>query len=209
VRRLRQHANPLSLHHLDTGAERLRLPAERPVEVELGCADADFLFERCRSDPQRTYVGVEIRRDLVDRVNRRAQAAGSPQLRAVYANLSHDLERLFSPGQVAVCHINFPDPCFKRKQRKRRFLTPALVTSLARVLSPGGQLAFQSDVFDLALEALALLEDRASVFRNECGPWSFARENPFGARTRRERHCLERGLRIWRFRFQRTAAGRP
>ncbi len=209
MRRLRQHANPLSLHHLETGAERLRLPPKRLVEVELGCADADFLFERCDRDPQRTYVGVEIRRDLVERVNRLARARGYPQLLAVYANLSHDLERLFSPGQVAVCHINFPDPCFKRKQRKRRFLTPALVSSLARVLAPGGRLAFQSDVFDLALEALALLEEQAPVFRNECGPWSFARENPSGARTRRERHCLAQGLRIWRFRFRRTTAEKP
>jgi tRNA (guanine-N7-)-methyltransferase len=149
-------------------------------------------------------VGVEIRRALVERVNRQAYAAGWSQLRAVYANLSYDLDRLFAPGQVSACHVNFPDPCFKRKQRKRRFMTPELVTSLARILAPGGRLAFQSDVFDLALEALALLEQREDLFGNEIGPWSFACDNPFGARSSRERHCLEQGRRIWRLRFLRT-----
>ncbi len=203
-RRTRQHANPLSLRHLHTGATRLDLPADRPVEVELGCADAEFLFARCAQEPLRSYVGVEIRRDLVDQVNRQAQALGLSQLRAVYANLSYDLERLFAPGQIQLCHINFPDPCFKRSQRKRRFFTPELAQSLHQVLAPGGVLAFQSDVFDIALQSLAILEEQAPRFQNELEPWTFARSHPYGVRSRRERRCEERQMRIWRFRFRRA-----
>lgn len=205
-RRVRQHVNALALHHLETGAPRLSLPADRPVEVELGCADAAFLFERCARDPGREYVGVEIRREMVDRVNQRAAEGGLAQVRGVYANLLLDLDRVFAPASVDLCHINFPDPFFKRSQHKRRFLTPELCAALGRVLRPGGRLAFQSDVFEIALETLDLLEQSAPTFVNELGPWCFARENPFGARSRRERRCEARGLRIWRLRFLRESA---
>lgn len=205
-RRIRQHVNALSLGHLVSGTERLVLPPDRPVEVELGCADGAFLFERCALRPRGFYVGVEIRREMVDRMNRRAAAARSPQILGVYGNLLCDLEALFQGASVDLCHINFPDPFFKRCQHKRRFLTPGLVDSLWRILRPGGLLSFQSDVFELALEALDLLEQSSPHFENEMASWRFAHSNPFGARSRRELRCEARGLRIWRLRFRRSAA---
>jgi len=205
ARRIRHHANPLSLYHLETGATRLHLPPERPVEIELGCADAQFLFERARSDSKRTYIGVELRKDLVDRVNRRSQQGRLLPVSAVYANAACDLEELFFARSVSLVHVNFPDPCFKRSQRKRRFMTPRVAKSLARILLPGGRISFQSDVFDIALASLAVLEEAEPWLENELGPWTFARDNPFGARSRREVWCDECGIRIWRFRFRRTS----
>ncbi|MFH2007315.1 MAG: methyltransferase domain-containing protein [bacterium] len=201
-RRIRHHVNPLSVHHLDTGATRVIVLAALPLEVELGCAEGEFLFARCLIEPARCYVGVEIRAELVDRVNTQAAQQGVGQVQSVYANLLTDLEVLFAPGSVDLCHINFPDPCFKRSQHKRRFLTPELTSALLRILRPGGRLAFQSDVFELALEAMELLELAAPALVNELSPWSFARDNPFGAQTRRERRCLEREQRIWRLRYR-------
>jgi tRNA (guanine-N7-)-methyltransferase len=205
-RRIRHHVNPLSAHHLDTGAGRLALPAGRPVEVELGCAEGEFLFARACVVPDRWVVGVEIREALVTRINARAATEQAP-VQAVYANLMSDLETLFAPGAVALCHVNFPDPCFKRSQHKRRFFTPELAGSIARVLAPEGLVSVQTDIWDLGLEALEILETSAD-FVNALGPWTFARENVFGARTRRERRCQERGTVIWRLRFER-APSRP
>jgi hypothetical protein len=61
-------------------------------------------------------------------------------------------------------------------------------------------------VFDLALDALAVLEDAADRFANTGGPWSFARENPYGARSLREARCERRGMRIWRMCYRRVGA---
>ncbi len=200
-RRIRQHVNPLSLRHMDTGARRVALPLGALAEAELGCAEGEFLFARARAAPGRFLVGVEIRQQLVERINRQAAAQGSAVM-AVYANLNMDLDRLFAPSSLAVCHVNFPDPCFKRSQHKRRFLTPELASSICRVLRLGGLLSVQTDIWDLALEALEILESGGELV-NELGPWSFARENIFAARTRRERRCMERGKKIWRLRFSR------
>ena len=200
--RVRQHVNPFSLNHLETQAERIVLPANRPVEVELGCAEGDFLFRRARIRPERHYLGIEIRRPLADKVNARAESEGFPQVEAVYANLLVDLEQLLSPASVDAVHVLFPDPWFKRRHKKRRVLNRELAVDLARILKPGGLLFFQSDVFELALDALATLESMEGRVENREGPWKFLRENPFGARSRREDHCLLKGIPIWRFLFE-------
>jgi tRNA (guanine-N7-)-methyltransferase len=198
VRRLRQHVNPLALQHVSVRAEAVALPSDLPIEVELGCADARFLFERAAAESHVRLVGVEIRKDLVERVNRRAAADQlGDRLIAIHANISTDLERLFRPRSVRRFHLNFPDPWFKRRHQKRRVLTPEVAAVLRSQLEAGGEVFFQSDVFELALDAMAAIEE-TELFRNLHGPWSFAGRNPFGARSKREARVEELGKRVWR-----------
>jgi tRNA (guanine-N7-)-methyltransferase len=200
-RRVRHHVNPLAERYLSPLAGRLELPPGE-VEVELGCADARFLFERAPRVPGTTLVGVEIREKLVKQVNRLAREQGLSNLRAVFANMNVELPLLFADRQLARAFINFPDPWFKRKHHNRRVVNPELVTALADKLRPGGELFFQSDVFDLALDALAVMED-APQFINTAGSWSFLRDNPYGVKSLREVRCEERGMRIWRMLYTR------
>src|SRR5262249_46472475 len=123
-RRIRHHVNPLKLEYVTTGAQRLALPVERPIEVELGSADGQWLFERAARDANRVLIGVEIRRPLVEAVNRRASALGLEQrVRAVYANLASELDALFADQAIDRFVLNFPDPWFKRRHHKRRVVS--------------------------------------------------------------------------------------
>src|SRR5262249_33724672 len=145
--------------------------AGKLVEVELGCADAQFLFQRAERAPDRLYVGLEIREDLATEVNERARRAGVPvEVRFCHANL--DYAALFSPQSVAAVYVNFPDPWFRRRPPKRRVVDAPLARAIAESLSPGGQIFFQSDVWDVALDALAVLEAEP-LLTNQAGPWSF------------------------------------
>ena len=170
------------------------------MEVELGCADALFLFERAAAHPAVTCIGVEIRRDLVEDVNLRAAEAGLKNLRAVFANINTDLDALFPEGRLDRVFINFPDPWFKRRHHNRRVMTPEIAELLHRKIAPGGTLFFQSDVFELGIDAMAAIE-QTGRFENAHGPWSFAPDNPWGARSLRELRCEDKGLRIWRMRY--------
>lgn len=203
-KRVRHHVNPLRLSLFERRAARIPLPDRGEVEVELGCADARFLFERAPHHPGTTFIGLEIRRPLVEQVNRAAAEQGLANLHAWFSNINIDLDRLFADGRVQRAHVNFPDPWFKQRHRKRRLVTPELVATLHRKLAPAGELFFQSDVWDLALDALAVFEDAPTLFTNVAGPWSFLRDNPFGAKSLREVRCEERGLRIWRMLYRRV-----
>lgn len=178
------------------------LPATGEVEVELGCADARFLFERAAAHPEVFCVGVEIREDLVHDVNLRARAGGLANLKAVFAHINVDLDRLFPDGRLARVFVNFPDPWFKRRHQKRRVMTPEVVSAIHGKLATGGELLFQSDVFEVALEAMAAIEG-SELFANRAGEWSFVADHGYGARSLREVRCAEKSMRIWRMVYQR------
>jgi tRNA (guanine-N7-)-methyltransferase len=95
----------------------------------------------------------------------------------------------------------FPDPWPKKRQLKRRLLTPGTVRELARVLRPGGELRFASDSGDYAAEALLLMRQsgafawtamRASDWRERGAGWP---------ETRYERRALVEGRSAYYLRF--------
>lgn len=202
-KRLRHHVNPLKVGLTTSFAGLVALPPTGEVEVELGCADAKFLFTRAAQAPDLTCIGIEIRRELVSEVNHKAEQLGLKNLRAIFANINAALEHLFPPASLARVFLNFPDPWFKRRHHKRRVLTPAVARTITEQLVAGGVLYFQSDVYDLALDAMAVLEDETGLI-NQDGPWSFTRVNPWGARTLREEYCEEDGKRIWRMFYRKV-----
>ncbi len=207
ARRVRHHVNPLrSSFWARDALATLELPSGGDVEAELGCADARFLFERAPHHPHIHFLGLEIREPLVDEVNKKAREAGLANLRAVFCNINVDLPTLVPDASLARVFINFPDPWFKRRHQRRRLMNDELVDVLHRKLRSGGELFFQSDVFDLALDAMAVLEEAPDRFANVAEPWSFVRENPYGAKSLREVRCEERGMRIWRMCYRRVGA---
>jgi tRNA (guanine-N7-)-methyltransferase len=203
--RIRQHVNPLKSDLLDI-ADVPRVEAEpgRALEVELGAAEAHFLLDRARGDRDTLFVGVEIRRELVEAVNAACAADGPANIRSVFANMSVDMGRLFRDRSVRRFFLNFPDPWFKSRQHKRRVIGPGLMAEIGRALAPGGEIYVQTDIFALALDAMAALEADPG-FVNTAGTWTFLRANPYGdSKSRRERQCESEGVRIWRLLYKRS-----
>ena len=203
-RRVRQHVNPLGLAYIEPRAVPVPPPpalATAPVEVELGCADGQFSFQLAAAHPDVFVVGLDIRERVIDR-NRRASAA-TANLEFGYVNLNVDLDRVFAPDSVRRFHVLFPDPWFKSKHHKRRVLEPGLLATMHTQLTEDGELHFASDVFEVALAAMAEIEE-APGFDNFLAPWSFWRGNPFAGQSRREDTTIARGQRVWRMRYRRT-----
>jgi tRNA (guanine-N7-)-methyltransferase len=202
--KIRQHVNPLKSDLLEIAdVPRLARPAGGFLEVELGSAEAVFLIERAEVVPEALLVGVEIRREMVTRADRLCREAGVTNVRNVFANMSVDLDRLFEPRSVRRFHINFPDPWWKSRQHKRRVVGRGLIGDLAEALEPGGEIHVMTDIFDIALEAMASLEEEGpSRFLNAREPWRFYSGNPFQARSRRERQCELEQKKIWRLLYR-------
>jgi tRNA (guanine-N7-)-methyltransferase len=173
------------------------------VEVELGCGDAAFLIGRAQRHPDRLFLGLDIREKFLLPARAEVERLGLENLQLEISNLIVDSDRLFPPRRVHRFYVNFPDPWFKRRHQNRRWLTSESVGQLAASLVRGGEVFFQSDVWTLALEALALLEGCA-LLANTRDEWTFLRENPFKSQSSRERDCLAAGLPVWRMLFARS-----
>jgi len=199
--RIRQHVNPTLAFFETFRGVRPTLDPARPVEVEIGCADAQFLFERAAVDPTRQYVGLEIRDDLVAWVNKKAASTGLPVV-AVFCHAQKHLPAIFDPASIDRVYINFPDPWFKRRHAGRRMVDDELVDGVTPLLRPGADVFLQTDVWDLALAGLEAFEPR-DAYENLAGPWTFWKDgNPFGARSWREQNAAETGLTVWRLRYR-------
>lgn len=199
--RIRQHVNPNGAHFARFRGERPPLDG-RPIELEIGCAEAQFLFERAAADPSRLYVGLEIREELVALVNRRARAAAAP-VHAVFCQAQLHMQEIFPAGSVDRVYINFPDPWFKRKHHGRRMVDEALAAGVAHAARAGADVFVQTDVWEIAIDAMSTFE-RDERFANAAGDWTFWRAgNPYGVRSWREQNAEATGLPIWRILYRR------
>ncbi len=200
--RIRQHVNPLLPHFEQFHGVRPELDPARELEVEVGCADAQFLFERAALDPSRQYVGLEIRDELVGIVNRQAAARRVP-VTAVFCHAQMHMVELFPARSIARVFVNFPDPWFKRKHQNRRMVDEVLADAIAQTTKPGAEIFVQTDVWDIAIDALSAFE-RDERFANRAGEWTFWKAgNPYGVRSWREQNAAETGLTVWRLLYDR------
>ena len=58
-------------------------------------------------------------------------------------------------GALARVDLLYPDPWPKRRQRKRRFISEETLRAFARIMRPGAELRFATDIDDYAGWALA------------------------------------------------------
>ena len=174
---VRQHVNPLSSYHqaprpLPPPAELFEQPS-RPIHLDIGCARGRFLLAMAEAEPQRNYLGLEIRLPLVEAAEAEREALQLAQARILYANANVSLGPWLAqlqPGQLERVSIQFPDPWFKHRHHKRRVLQPALLNALAGALLPGRELFIQSDVEAVVLPMVALIEASGCFTRPAADP---------------------------------------
>jgi len=157
--RIRQHVNPLKSDLLDIAdVPRVAAAPGQALEVELGAAEAHFLIDRARLEPDTSFVGVEIRRELVEAVNAACAADGPANVRSVFANMSVDMSRLFADASVRRFFLNFPDPWFKKRHKKRRVVNPDTALLMKKLLRPSGEVHVMTDYEPIGIDIRECLD---------------------------------------------------
>ena len=91
-----------------------------PLEVELGFGRPHFLLERALEAPGSDVVGIEWKGKWPRAVWAKQGKGEALNVRAVHGNAWLLFGALFSPSTVSAAYLNFPDPWWKTKHRKRR-----------------------------------------------------------------------------------------
>jgi tRNA (guanine-N7-)-methyltransferase len=214
---VRQHVNPLGRLYqqplvLPPPVELFAAP-DQPLHLDVGCARGRFLLEIAQRHPEWNFLGVEIRRTLVAAAEADRRALGLTNLRILFCNANVSLQDWLGAlpsGLLRRISVQFPDPWFKKKHRKRRVLQPALLRAFAAALEGGetaGELFLQSDVLAV-IEPMVTLCEASGCFDRPAGdgrPWR--QDNPLPVATERERHVLAKGLPVHRVLYRRN--GQP
>ncbi len=192
--RLREHVNPLSRRYL--------VPTPAPnwsevyanwggwLGVDIGCGRGEYLLQMAQQYPERNFLGLEIRQRLVVEANAARDRLGLRNLYYLFCNVNVSLAGLFSDRCIHEVSIQFPDPWFKRRQRKRRMVTPELVQQLSNVLVADARVLLQSDV-------QWVWEDMHRCFA-EHPQFRPLPEYPPHLPTERELRTIRRGLPVYR-----------
>jgi tRNA (guanine-N7-)-methyltransferase len=174
------------------------------LELEIGTGRGGFLLERLQNDASLAMIGLEIRYKWATILDARLKTLGFGERGRVFAEDARSaLPRLRGSSLHAV-FVHFPDPWWKRRHKKRRVITSELVREVGRLLVPGGELFLQTDVAERAEQYQDAVES-SSLFV----PWGDSArvaENPYGARSPRERRAEADGLPVVRLRYRRPAA---
>jgi tRNA (guanine-N7-)-methyltransferase len=181
---------------------RALFPTERGVEIEIGAARGWFMVERLRAEPNARIVGLEIRRKWAFLAGERLSTFGLGERgRAFLADARNILPRVV-PESVSAAFFHFPDPWWKKRHQKRLVVNDVMLRDLARVLCSGGELFIQTDVPERADEYERLLQDCPDFVPGPSG--SRLPDNPYGARSPRERQAMADGLPVHRLHYVRA-----
>jgi tRNA (guanine-N7-)-methyltransferase len=178
--------------------------AAASVELEIGPGRGWFMIERLAAAPALGMVGLEIRRKWAAIVDERLRRRGFGDRARVFAEDARVALPRLASASFSVVYVHFPDPWWKKRHRKRLLVTDDLLHEVARVLRPGGELFVQTDVSE-RVEAYAHLVRGVPALQ----PWGDrpeVEENPYRARSPRERRTLQDGLPVYRLRYRRSAA---
>ena len=234
--RFRQHVNPLK-RELQEPVKPLNWneifeDPKRPLVLDIGAGYGRFLLGLCQLWTEKNGLGLEIREPIIKRANTWAHHLDlSGRVHFVKANATVSIASMLHdyPGDIELVTIQYPDPHFKKKHRKRRVVQTEMVESLLDILCPEGKVLLQSDVLEVAVDMRDKFEvvardrlqpsvehrDEAVFYEEniddeELDPsleWKKAgwlKQNPLPVPTERECHVLEQGLPVYRVMLTRT-----
>lgn len=158
------------------------------VWLEVGFGGGEHLAGQASKHPQVHAIGAEPFVEGVAKLLAQIDQNALSNVRIHPGDVRDVVDRL-PERSIDRVFILFPDPWPKTRHRKRRLVQPAFLESLARILKPGGQVRFATDIADYANSALAaFLADRRFVWNaRQAADWRVAPCDHITTRYERKR----------------------
>ncbi len=172
------------------------VPGEGELELDIGFGRGRSLRERAKLAPTSRIIGIEVKTKWATKVEERVKSEGLVNARVLCGDAREILARSGPDACVRRVFVHFPDPWWKKKHAHRMVIGDAFLDTLARLMVPGGDVYVQTDVEARAMEYIdALRTHEAFMLSTDTG---LVEENPFGARSNRERRAIEDGMPVFR-----------
>ena len=180
---------------------------DRPIEqvrIEIGFGGGEHLVAEALAFPRTGFIGCEPYVNGMAKILTQIEAHDIGNIR-LFAGDASELLAWLPRASLARIDLIHPDPWPKRRHWKRRFVQDATIAEMARVVRPGGEFRFVSDIADYCAWTLShfarspdflWLAERADDWRN---PW------PGYTMTRYGRKATREGRRATYLRFRRTS----
>jgi tRNA (guanine-N7-)-methyltransferase len=205
----RRKGHPLRPHHaalMETLLPKLTIELATPtppnlsmlfpmavddVRLEIGFGGGEHMIAQAIAHPRTGFIGVEPFVNGMAKALAAIEAEKLANVRLHFGDAVFLLDWL-PPAALARVDLIYPDPWPKRRHWKRRFVQDQSVATLARILRPGGEFRFATDIPDYAAWTLrhmirsphfAWTAERSDDWR---GPWPGFSGTRYEAKAKRE-----------------------
>lgn len=172
-----------------------------PIVLELGCGKGEYTVGLAVADPQRNFIGIDIKGARMWTGAREVEEKGIDNARFLRCEIEN-IEHFFAPDEVDEIWITFPDP---QMQKVRKRLTSTRFLNLYRkLLRDGGIVNLKTDspfLYEytrrlVRLNGLDVITDCADIYGSGLA------DPDNSIQTYYERQWLGRGKQIKLLRFR-------
>ncbi len=173
--RVRTHTNPFNYHEridpLDLNHHFTDFSGQ--LDVEVGFGRGIFLRHYAQRHPDRHLLGIEVRKNMVDILNKRLTKQAIQNVHLVHHNGEIVIEDGLGDNSIDNIFVFHPDPWFKKRHHKRRVINPQFLSICQKKLKMKGKLFISTDV-------ASLWEDMQDSCNQQSG-FKYCPEDPFWA----------------------------
>ena len=175
---------------------------DNPIVLELGCGKGEYTIALAEREPDRNFIGIDIKGARMWRGAKTATQRGMKNVGFVRTRIEF-IGSFFGEGEVDEIWITFPDPQLKTRRAKKRLTGPMFLESYAHLLREGGAVNLKTDSKHLFNYTAAVIERFSlpcEVSNGDIYGSGYADE-VLSVKTAYEQMFLERGLPITYTRF--------
>ena len=173
-------------------------PGKREIWLEIGFGGGEHMLSQAQANPDVGIIGAEPFINGVAKLLSAIERAGVTNVSVTDAD-ARDIMDVLPQSSIAKAFLLYPDPWPKTRHHKRRFMNPAQLDQLARVMSPGADLRVATDIEDYVRHSLLVADKHPDFEWTAKGPadwrepwsdWPGTRYEAKALREGREPHYL-------------------
>lgn len=115
-----------------------------PIIIELGCGKGEYSIELAKLNPEKNFIGIDIKGARFWRGAKTAIDEGLNNIAFVRSQIEL-IDKIFSKGEVSEIWITFPDPQIKFKREKHRLINLKFINLYKNILVPNGIINLKTD----------------------------------------------------------------
>ena len=119
------------------------------VRLEIGFGGGEHLLAQAADHARAGFIGSDAFVNAIAKTLAGIEERKLANVRVHFGDAAHLIDWL-PPGGLSRLDLLYPDPWPKRRHWKRRFVQDTSLKQIARVLRPGGEFRFATDIPDYA-----------------------------------------------------------
>lgn len=135
---------------------REQFTKQGPLILELGCGKGEYTVGLARKNPEKNYMGLDIKGARIWSGARVAQEEGLENVAFLRTRIDF-VGSFFARDEVDELWITFPDPQEKSRRRKKRLTGANFLNRYRLFLKDGGLIHLKTDNRSLYSDTLALV----------------------------------------------------